>query len=194
MKNLIYILLALGLASCRQTARVSPNELGSWLRNPDNGWCDIVHRDDYSFYAQCEPAVSKAIRASSPTEIMDESQVLQNAGSYSNLEYYTVTIRSNSGTPLLHAISESQQDYFSKQYYLTTEIQNDFLLSTGEGMFSPVMCMVERTYEATTETAINLAFPKSKEGKRKLMYTDKIIGIEPVMMEIDNTHVPELKF
>lgn len=187
------ILIPFGiLCSCKQ--EIKPEELKTWLKDKNNGWTAISDEGSFKFIVNAEPPIMKVLNGLKKENWTSE-QVNSRIEEYNDLEYYVFTIQTNSEAPLMDLISPTRETYFENQYYMMDEIKNDMLLITQSDTLYPVMCHSERLYESTNYCTWDLAFKKGEPGERVFVYSDKLLGIDPVFLKLDiGSTLPTIKY
>jgi hypothetical protein len=188
----IFAVVIFGFAGCNKTTSLNFKEYAQWMQKPSNGWRAKEVRGGISYEVQCSNPELMVIR-SNPNHLKNDSIFEINRSKYAELEYYTLNIKTKSGSPAIDHITQNTEEYWQVQGYLETQIQNDFFLVNESDTLIPAICHAERNYESSDDCIINLAFETSGGQYRKLIYTDQIFQKETIFLEFNRKKAPFLK-
>lgn len=202
--RLLFFLWMLMACSCSNSPTLEPDELKSWVMNPDNGM--LKEKEIYPFrlsllYKPAAYVVLHELKASPGTEEFQHLIKEQSA-------YYHFTLRIDSKDrkeEFLKTGIKNNGEYYERLQYFTGLIQKDVSIVIGNDTLPCVFAHLERLYHMASYGDLHLVFPVSKKdnknsnnmvGSLSFVYEDYILGVGPLKFTYDTetiNRIPQIK-
>jgi hypothetical protein len=174
-------------SSCTNSKLDLPDYM-NWIKN--NPIKASATDSDFAFHCTYKPGDLMAInelRESINDLSKDSLQALLN--NYSQGTYLSLAFASKDGDQafLRHQI-KSEEEYYERINYLTTEVPYDVYLIQNQDTFPTANHLYERAYSMRLDETVLLYFdtPKQEKESFTLFYTGKFSS-KPLMFEFNNT-------
>ena len=159
----------------------------SWIEDEKNGLLVTKKISDYSFSVQYKPSAYVVLQEEKRSTFSDKQfDSLVNA--VSDMQYYTLKIGAEGSKDVTRFGLNNDQEYYARQEYLATQMQQDIRLIDGTDTLNCLMYHYERTYGIDPQASIVLAFENKNAGKttgnKTIVYDDRHFGTGPVMLTI----------
>jgi hypothetical protein len=191
MKKWMYIVIGMML-SCSQ-AELSSMDFIKYVDNPANGLIQQTQSGSLVFKLQYRPPEYEWLKAAGHNINLADLEEQR------KLQFFVLKIEHESANvDVLAYGTRSSVEYQQRIIYLTSAVQNDFVLIDGTDTLPCVMHHWERTYKLTNYTTLLLAFPASKEGvsDKTVVFYDEIFGVGKTFIQIPKAKIqaiPKLK-
>lgn len=202
--NRIFFVLMLVVCSCSNSPTLEPDELKSWVMNPDNGL--LKEKEIYPF------RISLLYKPTSFV-VLHELKIAPEAKEFQQLvkeqsAYYHFTLRIDSKDrkeEFLKTGIKDNGEYYERLQYFTGLIQKDVSIITDNDTLPCVFAHLERLYHMASYGDLHLVFPVSKKdnknstdmvGSLSFIYEDYILGVGPLKFTYDTetiNQIPQIK-
>ena len=195
--TITWVLMIVVVSSCKN--ELSPSAYVSWVRNSANGLKVERKIDPYTIAVQYKPQDYMAlqeIRGTGMTAV--EYDTIEK--SYEGAEYYDLGISvTGSNKDFMMYNIKSPNEYFTKEQYMTFQLQKHLTLVAGRDTLPCKIFHFERNYNSSPTSHFSIGFdePKEKDANRLIIYDDEILGLNQVILEIQGKNiakVPRLKY
>lgn len=113
---------------------------------------------------------------------LDKKDLLQNYNlnkeHFENALYFKLEISLLDGGSVLTSNLESEEEYYSRIYYLNYQLQEDLFIRTSDKkVIRPILSSFQNTHGIKPSVSVLLAFPKSLyPSKAELIFNDKVFS------------------
>ena len=116
---------------------------------------------------------------------------------YDGFYEFSFKVQSLEVQDILASISDGEEDYNSRLFYLIESIGQDFTLVTRLGELKPLRCSFENNYGTAPFITFHLVFEHApKNIMQQLAYNDQFFGCGNLMFEleeIEQLNIPKIK-
>lgn len=202
MKRYIVIsfLLIIISASCGNGRKtLSPQQYLSWAKKSQKDLQKIKEINGYRFTAKFQPAELLVLRnkeALKSQDALDSTKKIQDGIINIVMDIGSV----NNQQSLLRANLSNEEEYYSRMYYYTTEVQNDVYLVEGNDTLPCIFYHFEQTFNITPVNSMIMEFKRINSQSAYqdicLVYEDRILNTGIVKFMYKNSflnNLPQLK-
>ena len=199
LKNIGCLLSILLLASCGKDV-LAPKEYANYIRNEKNGLQVSKTIDGFEFSLLYKPVEYIALMQDKDENI-SKSVLDEKTKPMQGMQYYTFTIKTESGQELMREGISAENEYYERLDYIVSYMQNDISLIDGKDTLPCALFHYERNYNIAPQNNFVLGFeiPKAEENTvtdKTLVFNDQILGIGKLMLTINSNaikNIPQLK-
>lgn len=176
------------LRSCGGSASSLPvSAYINWVEDEQNGLVVSKTIGRYSFTVQYKPSPYVVLQDEKRSDF-SEKQFDSLVTAISDMDYYTLKIGAEGNKDLTRFGLNNDQEYYARQEYLSTQLQQDIRLIDGSDTLNCLLYHYERTYGIDPQASIVLAFENKTAGKavgnKTIVIDDRHFGTGPVMLTI----------
>lgn len=199
LKSIGCLLSVLLLTSCGKEM-LAPKEYVSYIRTEKNGLLVSKSIGGFEFSLLYKPCEYIALMQDKD-EHMAKATLDEKIKPMKGMQYYTFTIKTESGQELMREGISADNEYYERLDYIVSYMQNDLSLIDGKDTLPCALFHYERNYNVAPQNNFVLGFeiPKGtadKAADKTLVFNDQILGIGKLMLTIngnDITNIPQLK-
>lgn len=152
---------------------------------------------DYSCELRYLPTELKVFKEVSEKGDIKRSEIKEIYSRFEGTYEFSFRVSKKGVTDVLTHLSDGQEDYTNRLFYLLENITQDFTLVTENGELKPLDCHFENNYGAAPFLTFHLVFERDEKNKLKyLVYQDQFFGLESIIYDlnpIQNLTIPKIK-
>lgn len=183
MKKLAFILFT-GLFAFACNYNVPPQEIITWVEQPDKG-CKVKREmGEFTFILQYKPT-DYIIAYELLNEAIQKGEVQSRKKELANYMHFNLTIQAISGNALKYGTDPN--GYFDRINYFLEGANEDFYLVTQSDTFICGLAHLEQTYGLANESTVVLGFEVPSNNIKDdvfLVYDDRVFGVGTVKFKI----------
>lgn len=194
----VFLLGAVALLSGCSRGPLAPRDYLKWLADEDHGLVQERSFDDLSLRLEYRPAEQMALQEKGLDATAAE--LAPAIAARKGAHYFNLRMRSLKTSDLLTARAQDEDDYFRRQYYFSSLVENDLSLVIGEDTLPCSLVHFERTYGAVPFNNLVMSFVDDHEDPLRedvrLLYDDHAFDLGKVEFTIrkeDLQRIPALK-
>lgn len=186
--------ICLILLACKKV--YSPLDYKNWIESELNGLRKNKTIGKISYELQYETPEYKILMIKGPVQI-GKCDIAEETKPYSGLHCFNFTITTFNGVNPVKFDLKSQEEFYARQEYLNSNIQNDFfLLNENKDTVKCVFAHSEREFGIAPHLKIDLAFEKQEQSENfKFCYNDRMFNNGMIKFSFDSkllNDLPEL--
>lgn len=201
LKGIGCLLSILLLTSCGREI-LAPKEYVNFIRSEKSGLLVSKTIDGFEFSLLYKPCEYIALMQDKD-ESMSKAALDEKIKPMEGMQYYTFTIKTESGQELMREGINAENEYYERLDYIVSYMQNDLTLIDGKDTLPCTLFHYERNYNVAPQNNFVLGFEKPKAAAganaatdKTLVFNDQILGIGKLMLTINSSaiqNIPQLK-
>jgi hypothetical protein len=188
------------MMSCSPKKELGLDEYAMWIENTDNGLSIKKEIADFEFRLIYKP-IDYVIAYEYKKGGLQKDSIVKRKEHLKNYQYYTLKIKSTTDNELMRAGIQSDNEYYERLEYFTSNMQDDMVLVDGKDTLPCVLYHFERNYGVSPYNTMVMAFEdkvkqNEKTNDKLFIYDDKILGTGKIAIKINGTDIdnsPALK-
>lgn len=175
---------------------LSPDYYVKWVENENNGLSLSKDFNDVNFQILYKP-IDYIVAKEYLNGNLKKEDIKNRVKELSNMQYFTLRIKSKNSNELLNANISSENEYYQRLEYFMGPMQDDIKLIENNDTIPCALHHFERTYGLAPYNNFVLAFAPSKSNNadKYFVFEDKILGTGKVTLQLklkDINNIPNL--
>lgn len=185
------------LTGC-SSAVLSPESYMTWMADPKNGLVQEKRFEEVGLRLEYNTPEQLTLQDLGPDASMPAiiGAIEEREGAH----YFNLQFRALKNNDVLMAGSKDQDDYYKRQYYFGSLVQDDLMLVIGNDTLPCALTHFERTYGAAPFNNLLVSFIDGQQDTLdqdiRFIYNDRAFGLGPVEFTFrkeDLLDIPDLK-